>query len=184
DGMLQVVTVPIAIGLTDPQVLGTLSVGFRLNDAFASQLKAITGSDIAFGMNSTVLASTRPREDDPVLAERLHTTGVSVARLGTEEYVVLPRPLISGAATSPIALILRSRTEQLRSLHAIHTGLEVTAVVAILLATLLGLAVARTITRPLAAITDVMREVAVTGDLTRKIALREGSRGEDEDARL
>ena len=59
-----------------------------------------------------------------------------------------------------------------------------TAVVAILLATLLGLAVARTITRPLAAITDVMREVAVTGDLTRKIALREGSRWEDEDARL
>src|SRR5207244_4994456 len=53
-----------------------------------------------------------------------------------------------------------------------------------LLATLLSFAVARTITRPLAAITDVMREVAATGDLTRKMAVREPRRWDDEDARL
>ena len=53
-----------------------------------------------------------------------------------------------------------------------------------MLATLLSFAVARTITRPLAAITDVMREVARTGDLTRKIALFHGNRWDDEDARL
>ena len=53
-----------------------------------------------------------------------------------------------------------------------------------LLATLLSFAVARTITRPLAAITDVMREVAATGDLTRKIVARTGRRWHDEDARL
>ena len=53
-----------------------------------------------------------------------------------------------------------------------------------ILATLLSFAVARTITRPLAAITDVMREVARTGDLTRKIALFQSHRWDDEDARL
>src|SRR5207237_9978135 len=99
-----------------------------------------------------------------------------------------PRRLASAepgtTGTRPVALIRRSRTEQLRFLEAIHTGLAVTAVLAVLLATLLSFAVARTITRPLAAITDVMREVAATGDLTRKIALREGRRWEDEDARL
>ena len=63
-------------------------------------------------------------------------------------------------------------------------GSRVTAVLAVLLATLLSFAVARTIARPLAAITDVMREVAATGDLTRKIALRHGNRWDDEDARL
>jgi signal transduction histidine kinase len=63
-------------------------------------------------------------------------------------------------------------------------GPAATAVVAVLLATILGFAVARTITRPLASITDVMREVAATGDLTRKIAIRHGNRWEDEDARL
>src|SRR5204863_3441717 len=48
----------------------------------------------------------------------------------------------------------------------------------------LSFAVARTITRPLAAITDVMHEVAATGDLTRKIAVGEGRRWHDEDAQL
>ena len=84
----------------------------------------------------------------------------------------------------PVALILRSRTEQLAGLQAIHAGLVVTAIVAVILATLLSFAVARTITRPLAAITDVMREVARTGDLTRKIALFQSHRWDDEDARL
>ena len=52
-----------------------------------------------------------------------------------------------------------------------------------LLATVLSYAVARTVTRPLAAITGVMREVAATGDLTRKIPVQPGS-WDDEDARL
>ena len=188
DGILQVVTVPIALGLTQPQLLGTLSVGFLLDDTFASQLKEITGSDIAFGMDGRILAATRPREDYATLAERLHTSGISVTRLGAQDYLALPRPLasIEGGARGggAVALILRSRTEQLRLLQAIRTGLAATAVFAVLLATLLSFAVARTITRPLAAITDVMRAVAATGDLTRKIAVREARRWEDEDARL
>jgi signal transduction histidine kinase len=56
-------------------------------------------------------------------------------------------------------------------------------VIAVLLATILSYAVARTVTRPLAAITAVMREVAATGDLTRRIPQRPGA-WEDEDARL
>jgi signal transduction histidine kinase len=183
-GILQVVTVPINLGLSAPQILGTLSAGFLLDDTLASNLKTITGSDVAFGMDGRVLASTLPRSDDPVLAERLRSTGVSTATLGRDEYAVLPRPLIEAAAHGPVVLILRSRTEQLLSLTEIQTGLAVTAVVAVLLATLLSFAVARTITRPLAAITDVMREVARTGDLTRKITLGEGRRWPDEDAEL
>ena len=185
DGILQVVTVPIAIGLTQPQILGSVSVGFLLNEALASQLKAITGSDIAFGMGGQVLTTTLPREHNQALAGRLRGSSVSTVTLGGDEYVVLPQELTAlpagDKASRPMVLILRSRTEQLRSLDAIHTGLFVTAVVAVLLATLLSFAVARTITRPLAAITDVMREVAATGDLTRKIVVGEGRRWHDED---
>ena len=43
DGILQLVTVPISIGLKNPEILGTLSVGFLLDDAFADQLEAMTG---------------------------------------------------------------------------------------------------------------------------------------------
>lgn len=188
DGMLQLVTVPISIGLAQPEILGTVSVGFLLDNALAAQLKEITGSDVAFGMDGQILAATLPREMYGVLASHLRTPGISHLTLAGEDYLVLPRPL-SAAGTlptgvGPVALILRSRTELLRGLQAIHAGLAATAIVAVLLATILGFAVARTITRPLANITDVMREVAATGDLTRKIAIHQGNRWEDEDAKL
>jgi signal transduction histidine kinase len=190
DSVLQLVTVPITIGRAHPEILGTLSVGFRLDQALASELKQITGSDIAFGMDGQILATTLTHDAQEALSDRLRSAGTSRVRINGEEYVVLPQPLSAGpgAATVPgagaVVLILRSRTEHLRFLEAIHTELAITAVLAVVLATMLSFAVARSITRPLAAITDVMREVAATGDLTRKIALRHASRWDDEDARL
>jgi two-component system sensor histidine kinase HydH len=74
--------------------------------------------------------------------------------------------------------------ETQRFLRSIHTQLIVTLAVAVLLTFLLSFAVARTITQPLAAITDAMREVASTGDLTRKVVFRGSQRWNDEDARL
>jgi hypothetical protein len=53
DGMIQLVTVPVYVGITRPDILGTLSVGFMLDNALAAQLKQISLSDIAFGMNGT-----------------------------------------------------------------------------------------------------------------------------------
>ena len=61
NGMLQLVTVPITIGLTAPEILGTLSVGFLLDDALAAQLKQITGSDVAFGMDGADPGGARCR---------------------------------------------------------------------------------------------------------------------------
>ena len=187
-GILQVVTVPVRLDQPVPSVLGTVSAGFLLDDALAAQLKKITGSDIAFGMDGQILAATLPREDYPALAERLHTSGISRVELASGEYEVLPQPLSAAASGSPpsgpVALILRSRTLQLQALFAINRDLGAAAVLAVLLATILSFAVARTITRPLAAITSVMRDVAATGDLTQKIAVRHGNRWDDEDARL
>ena len=191
-GILQVVTVPVTAVTRDrphPEMLGTLSAGFLLDDTLAAQLKQITGSDIAFGMGGQILAATLPRDQFPSLADRLRSSGISRVHLDGEEYEALPRPLgTSGdrgqSSAGPVVLILRSRTEQLGSLASIHKGLFVTGVLAVMLATVLSFAVARTITRPLAAITDVMREVAATGDLTQKIAVRHSNRWDDEDARL
>jgi signal transduction histidine kinase len=187
-GILQVVTVPVTLEQPRNEILGSLSAGFLLDDGLAAQLKQMTGSDVAFGMDGQILASTLPREESPPLAGRLRTAGLSRVVLGGEEYEVLPRALSSGVGASaqsgPVALILRSRTAQLQSLQTIHSFLLLAAVLAVMVAIVLSFAVARTIARPLAAITDVMREVAATGDLTRKIALRHGNRWGDDDARL
>ena len=189
NGILQLVTVPITLSLPHPELLGTLSVGFLLDDGVAGRLKAITGCDVAFGMDGQILASTLSKDYRLSLASLLRQSdGVHNTRIGAEDYVALPRRLLpvdaDGLATGPVALILRSRTEQLANLKAIHQDLAITALVAVMLATVLSFAVARTITRPLAAITNVMGEVAATGDLARKIVLSQGRRWEDEDARL
>lgn len=189
DGILQLVTVPMAVGLAQPDLLGTLSVGFLLDDEFARQLKQLTGSDIAFGIDGRVLSGTLPAPDRAALTGAITgRPGDGNVTLHGEEFAVRPLALAgpdhAGAAGAPFALVLRSRTEQFRFLSEIHTELAVTAIVAVLLATLVSFAVARTITRPLAAITGVMRDVAATGDLTRKIVLRSNDRWDDEDALL
>ena len=52
-----------------------------------------------------------------------------------------------------------------------------------IVATLVSYGVARTMTRPLHAITSAMREMAATGDLTRRVSLKSRP-WDDEDARL
>ncbi|MGE3512700.1 MAG: ATP-binding protein [Vicinamibacterales bacterium] len=187
DSLLQLATVPIALGLERPDVLGALSVGFLLNDALAAELKLATGSDVAFGIDGRILASTLPPGRRGDVAPLLSALAPRTVSLGSDEFLALARPLASvgpGQPSSAAAVILRSRTDQTRFLREISTELAVTAIVGVLLATLLSFGVARTITRPLAAITRVMREVATTGDLTRKIPLGSGRRWQDEDAHL
>ena len=43
-GVLEVVSVPITLGLDRPEILGTLSIGYLLNAQRAAQFKALTGA--------------------------------------------------------------------------------------------------------------------------------------------
>jgi signal transduction histidine kinase len=188
NGVVQVVTVPITIGLDSPEIMGTLTFGFRLDNNLAAQFKRATESDIAFAVDGQIRASTLRPEDRGQLRSLLKNDNVQTITLEDGEYVALKRPLMPTAAsmgeTAPTVLLLRSRTERLQFLQAIHTGLGIVAMVAVLAATILSYAVARTITRPIATITAVMREMTATGDLTRKISLRRAASWEDEDAKL
>ena len=189
-GVIQVVTVP---SFTGTEFMGTVSVGFSLDSQTAETFKRLTNSEIAFAVNGHVAASTLPSVYETQLQTLVGTDGIRVIHLGDGEYVavsrVLPLQVLAGHTPggngpTTTALILRSRTERLRFLSAVHRELAVTAFLAVLAATLVSYAVARTVTRPLGAITATMREMAATGDLTRKIALSPKGRWEDEDARL
>jgi signal transduction histidine kinase len=194
-GILQVLSVPITVGRDPVELAGTLSLGFLMDRARAEDFKDLTGSDIAFGLDGRIRAATLPSSVWTSIETARRQGGITRTALGADEYVVLSQPVATGmpasigsgsAATAdrgPFVVVLRSRTEQLRFLGPIQTGIAIMVVVAVLLATILSYAVARTVTRPLAAITTVMREVAATGDLTRRIPTRPGA-WEDEDARL
>jgi signal transduction histidine kinase len=196
-GILQIVTVPIWIDPRQPEILGTLSVGVSLDSRAAERFHRLTNSDIAFGMDGAIRASTLPQELWPALVPLLGKSQLwQSVHVGNEDYIAktqsLPAGLVAGsepeglsAATRASVIILRSRTQRLGFLNPLHGRLGIIAVVAVLAATLLSYAIARTVTRPLGAITATMREMAATGDLTRRIAAPPGGAAwEDEDARL
>ncbi len=189
-GVLQVVSLPVTIGLDRPEILGTLTVGYLLDDERAASLKALTGADIAFAIDGEVRSSTLGAEAHSRLAALLTSDRVPRVMIGDSEYAALVTPLrpLSDAEPAssavPLGIVLRSRTERMRTLSAIQTGLGFAALATVLLAAAVSYGVARTITRPLARITDHMRQVAATGDLTRKLQLPGRRTWQDEDARL
>ncbi len=193
EGILQVVSVPIYIDEDAPQLLGTLTVGFSLDSRAAARFKALTNSEIVFAHDGVIRVATLPQETWPALTPLLTETGVTTSiRIGGVDYIAATRALsphetghmVAASETAPTAVILRSRTESLQFLSNVHTAVLLMAFAAVLAATLASYAIARTVTRPLGTVTNAMREMAATGDLTRRIPVSSSSRWEDEDARL
>jgi signal transduction histidine kinase len=191
ESLLQAVTVPIFTDFPQTEIFGTLSAGVGLDARLATRIKALTQSEVVFASGGTIQASTLDDRYRPILAPALASDGVSHIVLGNEEFVAVRRPLAPDGQfppeLRPVALILRSRTAHLRFVSTLHSALAFTAVVAVLVATLLSYAVARTITRPLGALTATMREMAATGDLATSLRVRgpvTTTRWEDEDARV
>jgi signal transduction histidine kinase len=188
-GVLQVVSVP---SYTGPELMGTVTVGSSLDAEALARFKALTNSEIAFALRGRVKASTLDASYNDRLAALIGSPAVTQIELGDSVYAALSRPLTlaiadRGAAngSQPVtALILRSRTERLRFLNDVHRRIGLTALLAVVAATLLSYFIARTITRPLGAITATMRHMGATGDLTRRLPERAEGRWEDEDARL
>jgi signal transduction histidine kinase len=198
-GVLQEVVVPIFLLPEPVQIIGRMAVGFFMDDVMAARLKEVTGAEVAFAAEGRVLASSLPMSSRDTLRAALNTDGVSVVRLGDEEFVAMARPMLRGPSQAddvapglpsvgegsqpPITIVLHSRTERLRVLNTLRAGLGGGLIVAVLLATVLSYLVARTMTRPLTAVTSAMRDVSATGDLTRKVSVRSRA-WDDEDARL
>jgi len=184
-GVLEVVSVPVTIGLDRPEFFGTLTLGYLLDDRRAAQFKALTGADIAFAMDGAVRASTLGPASAGALAPLLPGSGIQRLWIGSEEYVAMVRPFDpSNGANQPAAIIMRSRSERMRALSAIQAALAGIALGATLLAIVVSYGVARTITRPLASITDHMRHIAATGDLTQKLPTKRRGGWDDEDAHV
>jgi len=178
-GVLHAVAIPMEPG---PAPLGTLVVGFSLDQDTARRFKAVTKSDIVFAAGTRTIASTLDPERTADLAGLTGHTGVFTQWLGPEQYIGRVQPLGRGGGDDPVALVLRSRTARLEFLRPLHWQIAITGILAVVVATGLGYAIARTVTRPLRALTATMREMAATGDLAKPVPA--GGRWDDEDARI
>jgi signal transduction histidine kinase len=194
-GLLQVVSVPIFIDPAQPEVLGTLTAGLRLDRPLADRIKTITRSDVVFVDGGKPRGSTLPADVTAALLAVPDDGRVLRATVNGEEYEAVRRRLVleapgtlrSASASNtggPLAIVARSRTAHLAFLRNLHSALGATTAVAVLIATLLSFAVARTVTRPIRALTATMREMAATGVLTSTPEAPTPTPWDDEDARL
>lgn len=175
-GIVHVAAMPI-----DP--VRILLVGLSLDRDDALSIKRLTNSEVAFVSGRDVVASSFDPNAEDALASVAGRRDVFSIVVGQEEYIGRVQPLSrSEDADEPIALVLRSRTERLGFLSALRWQIALTGLAAVLVATVVGYLVARTVTRPLRALTRAMGEMATTGDLARtQPAL---GRWDDEDVRL
>ena len=196
-GVLQLVSVPIVIGFDPVERLGVLSVGLLLDDAQARQLRASTGSELAFGTGQRVLASSLGREAHDALADTMGGQDAGVidvrrVRYAWHRYALQPLPASGPGATPgvvdpqamPQLIVLHSTAEAEATLRSVRIALAVIAVLTALVASLASYGVARTITRPLAGLTASMREMTRTGDLSRRPHQVSGHAWDDEDVRV
>jgi signal transduction histidine kinase len=175
-GLAHVAAFPI-----DP--LRTLVVGVSLDREVALTIKQLTHSEVAFVSGPRVVASSLQPEAEAALASVAGRRDVFSLNVGSEEYIGRVQPLGRGEdPDEPIALVLRSRTEHLRFLPELRWQIALTGLGAVLVATLVGYLVARTVTRPLRALTGAMGEMAATGDLARTPPAL--GRWDDEDVRM
>ena len=177
DGVLHVAAFPMDAGIA------TLLAGSTLDQQTASRIHALTNSQIAFVAGGRVVAASLDSGRAAPLGTMAARQGTFTIRLGQEDYVGRVQPLDAAAeANAPVALVLRSRTEHLRFLPRLRWQIAMTALAAVLVATFVAYLVARSVTRPLRALTGTMREMAATGDLGRDIPSL--GRWDDEDVRV
>src|SRR4029079_10380434 len=69
-GLLQLISVPLTINSGVREVLGRVTVGSFMDDAVASRLRELTGSEVAFVADGRVLASSLPDQRRPGLGAR------------------------------------------------------------------------------------------------------------------
>jgi signal transduction histidine kinase len=170
-----------AIALEQP--FGTLVIGTSLDRDAATLITTLTNSEIAFVSGDRIVATSLSPARAAGLGRVDPAAGIVTRWLGDEEYIGRAVSLApDDEPAGPVALVLRSRTEHLRFLARLHWQIALTGLAAVLGATLLGYLVARTVTRPLRALTGAMREMAATGDLARTLPAL--GRRDDEDVRL
>lgn len=174
-GVIHAIAFPL-----DP--IHTFLVGFGLDREFAAGIKAVTDSDIVIVADGRIVASTLDAEKTASLETTGMPTGDFERWLGNEQYIGRAQSLgPTGGAQEPVALVLRSRSQRLAFLPALHWQIVLTGLAAVLLATIVGYGIARTVTRPVRALTATMSEMAATGDLARTVP--PGGPWDDEDAR-
>jgi signal transduction histidine kinase len=158
-------------------VIGTLVLGDLIDTSFLPNLRAFFGGETVITVGGRSIASTLPNfADGDSGADRLARSGSTIvqpdgtARLGDQDYLVTSMVLGTDEKGQAVTLfLLRSLTAALRQPNQkLMMTLATQAALAVLLAALLAWIATRASLRPLALFVSFMKEVAESGDYSRR----------------
>ena len=163
-------------------VIGTLTLGDRIDSSFLPNLRAFFGGETVVTAGGRSISSTLPSTSykdssaDPVTllgAGAVQSDGV--AHLGDEDYLVTSMLLGRDDSGEPVTLfLLRSLTQALRQPNQkLMKTLATQAFLAVLLSALLAWVATRTSLRPLEKFVAFMKRVAETGDYSQRFRGRQ-----------
>ena len=160
--LYEVALSPIYFGpQSDNSVLGTVGVGYEVNDGTAAQVGQVAASEVAILYGDTVVASTldadQGRELTAVLQQPRSTKRTADWRLGRESFVVSSLPLNPGQSPPVTMLVLKSYDQATAFLDRLRQLLLAVGLGAVLLGSLLVYLIARNFTRPLEKLVEGVR---------------------------
>jgi len=158
-------------------VIGTLTLGDRIDSSFLPNLRAFFGGEIVVTAGGHGISSTLPRssggDTGTEAIARLGSDALQAdgtAHLGDEDYLVTSMILGYNDTGEEVTLfLLRSLTQALRQPNQkLMKTLATQAVLAVLLGALLALLATRASLRPLEKLVTFMKGVAESGDYSRR----------------
>jgi signal transduction histidine kinase/ActR/RegA family two-component response regulator len=162
-------------------LIGALVLGDRIDSSFLPNLRAFFGGSTVITVGGRSIASTLPEPPDGEAGARtlarLGSAAIGpdgTARLGEQEYLVTSMVLGTDDRGQAVTLfLLRSLTEALHQPNQkLMKTLATQAALAVLLGALLAWIATRVSLRPLAQFVDFMKEVAKSGDYSRRFRQR------------
>ena len=173
-GVFQVAICPI---LFDKDVMGSLLLGYAINQAVLNSLARMTNSEIALVTPNFVLSSSSA---NPRLTElqrniwkdivKNHSTDqLRIDKIGNERYLYLTFP-ISSEINDGFYILARSLDEELFFFHQLQQKLLIAGIFMLLAALLFGLFYSRKIVEPIQALVMGIRRVAM-GDLKYRVSI-------------
>ena len=162
------------------ETLGTLTVGYALDDELARQLAQVTHTDVSILLGSRLAASSLTGDDRADLAQLAANGGIAAfghtaqtERLGAGEYVAGAFPLSIGATpdTPGRLLLLQDWAPVQRYLNQLQRQLFAAGAVIFVLALTSGIIFARRVSRPLADMASAAGDIAA-GNWERQVPVR------------
>ena len=158
-------------------IIGTLTLGDRIDSSFLPNLRAFFGGETVVTVGGQSIASTLPQSSSGESgAEALASLGSDAiqadgtAHLGDEDYLITSMVLGKDDTGEPVTLfLLRSLTQALRQPNQkLMKTLATQALLAVLLGALLAWVATRAGLRPLEKFVAFMKGVAESGDYSRR----------------